>query len=368
MTDQPTAPSRVTVVMRTKDRELLLHRALASVAAQTYPHYTVVVVNDGGSPLDPSTLPAGFAPGGERADRLVLVENAEPAGRWAAANQGVAAHDGRYVVLHDDDDTWEPGFLEHTVAFLDGNEGYAGVVAFTDIVTDRVYPEGAYELGRQPFARDIEHITLHEMCRHNLFPPIAFLYRRSLHDELGPYDESMRVLADWEFNLRVLRRHDIGMVREPLANWHLREEDSGDEFGNVTLSRQTEYEEDRARLLNKLLREDLDHGAPGVGWLVNRLYFEDQAARLREQPWQGRYDELVQHVAQVGEHTVEAVDTHAGARAHTLLEAAEKQAEHLDERLDAIGAALSDIRQVAGGVVRDVASRLYGRVRRGRND
>ncbi|WP_368859267.1 glycosyltransferase family A protein, partial [Xenorhabdus bovienii] len=40
----------VGIVTRTKNRAVLLRRALESVKDQTYPHWQLVIVNDGGQP------------------------------------------------------------------------------------------------------------------------------------------------------------------------------------------------------------------------------------------------------------------------------------------------------------------------------
>ena len=51
MANQPCADEqpRVSIIIRTRNRPLLLKEALSSVVTQTYPHIEVVVVNDGGS-------------------------------------------------------------------------------------------------------------------------------------------------------------------------------------------------------------------------------------------------------------------------------------------------------------------------------
>lgn len=40
---------RVSVIMRTKDRDVLLRRALSDVARQTFTDWGLVIVNDGGA-------------------------------------------------------------------------------------------------------------------------------------------------------------------------------------------------------------------------------------------------------------------------------------------------------------------------------
>jgi hypothetical protein len=61
------------------------------------------------------------------------------------------------------------------------------------------------------------------MVNGNFFPPIAFLFRRTVHDQVGGYDETLPVLGDWDFNLRFLLKADIGVLPKPLAYYHHRD-------------------------------------------------------------------------------------------------------------------------------------------------
>ncbi|MFC4243520.1 glycosyltransferase family A protein [Gryllotalpicola reticulitermitis] len=275
----------VAVVVRTKDRPALLARALDDIAAQTLlaehrATVRVVIVNDGG---DAGGV-AGLVAKHPIADLVTVVDNASSRGRWPAANQGIAAVDSDYIVLHDDDDTWQPGFLASTTSFLDepANADYAGVVTFTELVHETGGDDGYRELSREPFAREIEHISLIELCRRNQFPPIAYLYRRRVHDTIGGYNEAMTVVADWEFNLRTVRRFDLAVLTEHLANWHLRSETAEGTDGNVTRASDWQYDEHKVRLFNRLLREELDAGALGVGYLANLLQVIDREEQQRD--------------------------------------------------------------------------------------
>jgi methyl-accepting chemotaxis protein len=188
--------------------------------------------------------------------------------------------------LHDDDDSWDPRFLEVTVGFLRGpaNSGYAGVVSGSSVVHERIGVDGNVEItGTEPFAPDIEHVSIMGLASHNAFPPISYLYRRTLHERVGLYDESLRVMADWDFNLRVIRHFDIAMIPESLAYWHLRES-ADTALANVS-ARSRQYEEDRSRLLNRWLRRDLDAGALGFGYLINLMHVERHAVEGAEERW-----------------------------------------------------------------------------------
>ena len=114
----------VSVVVRTKDRPVFLRRALNDIAAQTFTDWEIVIVNDGGDSAAVHAV-AGDSP---CADRITEIDSPVPGGRCAAANAGIRAAKGEYIVLHDDDDLWHPDFLARTTAALDASPADAGVM------------------------------------------------------------------------------------------------------------------------------------------------------------------------------------------------------------------------------------------------
>lgn len=218
-------PVRVTVVVRTKDRPDFLARALADISAQSFADWEVVVANDGG---DRAVVDRAVGDSGSADDRVTVVDVPRPGGRCAAANAGIRAGSGLYVVLHDDDDLWHPDFLMRTVGWLDEHPDAAGVVTSTAIVYEARTAGEWHETARAPFWEGMQRISLSEMLERNRAVPISLLYRRSLHELVGWYDESLDTVEDWELLLRVLPSHDMGFLAgEPLALWTQRPDASG---------------------------------------------------------------------------------------------------------------------------------------------
>ena len=261
--------------IRTKNRPLFLTRALDSVLAQTYEDWVGIVVNDVG---DHDSVDAAVAAVADRAHgRFHVVHNSVSRGREAAMNTGIHASSSTFVVIHDDDDSWAPTFLQETVGYLQEHK-VSGVATRTEVVYEHIEDGVIVIERRELLAADKHDLTLLDMIGRNYAPPISVLYRREIHDDIGDYDESLPVLADWDFMLRLLGRFDMGYIDgPPLAFWHHRPTSVGDE-GNSSLAGREEHVRWDGLIRDRYLRADLDRQG-GLGYL---LYLSEVLDRDRK--------------------------------------------------------------------------------------
>src|SRR5438552_3826283 len=87
--------------------------AVASIAAQTYRNYELVLVDDGSTDGTYDEVKRLF-PDLE----LVLVRHPEPQGIPRSMNDGIRHASGELVAFLDHDDSWFPDFLEVQVNYL----------------------------------------------------------------------------------------------------------------------------------------------------------------------------------------------------------------------------------------------------------
>lgn len=172
------------VVIPTRNRTAFLRQAIASVLAQTHAAKEIIVVDDG----------VGAAVALKDTSPLVRVLDNRERGPVPARNLGVAQAQGDVIAFLDDDDWWtDRDYLSvATQAF-----GNGATLCFGDGVM-------AFEDGREEasFAFDADAKSLE---RDNTILISAVTYRRSLHDSLGPFDESLPFYWDWDWYLRVAR-------------------------------------------------------------------------------------------------------------------------------------------------------------------
>jgi glycosyltransferase involved in cell wall biosynthesis len=241
----------------------MLQRALDSVSGQDFWRFEWLVVNDAG---DRAAVDRVVAAATERGLCARALHRDRSSGMEAASNAGLRAARGRWVVLHDDDDSWAPGFLRTTVAALSAGR-LRGVVTRSVLVEEVVADDGIVETGRRPYNPGLTSVQLADFCVRNHFPPISFLFDREFALSLGGFDEDLPVLGDWDFVLRFLQVADIGCLPQELANYHHRSDSSGVYANSLTraVERHQEYD---AVVRHKHFRADLAAGRVGVGQLL----------------------------------------------------------------------------------------------------
>jgi hypothetical protein len=89
-------------------------------------------------------------------------------------------------------------------------------------------------------------------------------------DQVGGIDDHLPYLEDWDFFLRLVQKFEIETIPLELANYHFRvnKDDQSPNKNSVIAAReQCVYYENYLR--NKYLRQDLQEGKMGLGFLMN---------------------------------------------------------------------------------------------------
>jgi glycosyltransferase involved in cell wall biosynthesis len=299
------AAESVSILMRTKNRPIMLPRAFRSVLSQSFRDWHLFVVNDGGDVATIERLVSEHATA--FAGRLTLLHHGESMGMEAASNHALEAAQGEYVVVHDDDDTWDPAFLEHTVRFLatPTNAGYIGVVTNCRIVWERIVGEDIIEDEQEPFPSFGLNVELRRVLAGNSFPPISLLLRRAAVLRVGAFNTDMPVLGDWEFNLRALALGDFGFVQESLAYYHHRREPFDPVYGNSVTAGTADHQRYDVLLRNSVIRLALRDNPALIGVLqpvLHALREQTEAVKELRQSVDERVNDLRIRLDRVEEH------------------------------------------------------------------
>lgn len=194
---------KVSVVIPSKDRPVLIQRAVANALAQERVALEVIVVDDGSSP------PVSLATSDPRV-RVVRHEAAQ--GVAAARNRGVAEARGKWIAFLDDDDLWAPDKLFSQIEHLELTSrkwGSPGTIWLSADMKVR-------HLSSPP----AEPITLDVVRRGNLVgSPSGVVADRELVQEAGGFDAQFSTFADWDLWLRLAAIAPGGSVDQPLLGY-----------------------------------------------------------------------------------------------------------------------------------------------------
>jgi len=225
---------RVSVIIPTYNRAAWVMEAVASVLAQTYRGFELVVVDDGSTDFTPRAL-ASFG------SAIQVLRREERRGVSAARNLGARTATGDWLAFLDSDDLWMPDKLARQVEYLLANPDLVICQTGETWIRNgvRVNPPEAC----QKVAGDI---FLPSLARCLVSPSAVMLHRR-LFEETGGFDESLPAAEDYDLWLRISWRYPVGLVPDSLV---IKRGGHADQ-----LSRQWGLDRFRIRALRKLLEE-----------------------------------------------------------------------------------------------------------------
>ena len=147
-------------------------------------------------------------------DNIRYIRTEKREGVYAAWNKGIKIAIGKYVTNANADDRHSPDAFERMANILDRHPDVSLVYA------DAIKTETANEVLGRHTQTGIFH--WHDWEREALLNKGCFIgpqpmWRRSVHDEYGFFDESMVNSGDFEFWLRISQTHDFFHLKMPLG-------------------------------------------------------------------------------------------------------------------------------------------------------
>jgi glycosyltransferase involved in cell wall biosynthesis len=212
-----------TVAISTYNRPELLLSALASVFAQTYEDYEVIVVDNGSCPATREAL-------GAYMDRITYVWQ-ENRGRAGGRNRALELARGTYIAFLDDDDEWLPDKLERQAAAFAAHPEAGLVHGHVDVVAADGRPLlDLTRLHRRLWSRNhrrpVTYASYALECR--CFTSATAVHRAGF-DAVGPYDPAMP-LEDVDLYLRLARRFEVVFLEgAPLARYRYHDSQTSDD-------------------------------------------------------------------------------------------------------------------------------------------
>lgn len=218
----PSAPPRFSVLLATYNHARFLPHALASVEAQEWGDFEIVVINDGSSDGTREWLDQWESGFRERRSNRLTVRHVPNGGQSAAIEVGLGHCRGTYVALLDSDDRWLPGKLA-AVQRVTMDHPECGLIVHPQLVID---PNGVRTGDVRPKGARLSHGDLRAQMRltgrHVAGATSCHTYRRDVLDRLLPLPtREFRSAADQFLSFGASTLEPVFALEEPLSEYRV---------------------------------------------------------------------------------------------------------------------------------------------------
>jgi glycosyltransferase involved in cell wall biosynthesis len=194
----------VSVIIPTHNRAHCIARAVDSVLKQTWPHWELIIVDDGSTDNSPQVL-AEY-----QSHPKIKIIRQKQMGVSGARNHGAGLARGEWLAFLDSDDQWLEQKLEVQWTYAQQFPQYPIIHGDEIWVRNgvRVNPMNKHKkMGGDVFARSLQ------LC---CISPSTVMLRQSLFKQMEGFDEGFVVCEDYDLWLKITSVHEVGYVDQPL--------------------------------------------------------------------------------------------------------------------------------------------------------
>ena len=250
MSSRERAAPRVSVVVASYEHEAYVGESIASVLAQSWQDFEIVVTDDGSRDATAQRVR-------EIRDPRVSLEVFERnRGACVALNHGVRRARGEYVAILNSDDVFEPDKLALQVEYLDANPGVGAVFAWPSVVDERgaPFPDERHKDFAVFFVdnRDRYAWLRHFFDAGNCLCHPTLMVRRACYDAVGLYDARLAQVPDLDMWVRLATRFELHVMPRALTRFRIRDGQRNASAARPEVVRRDAWE--RQRVLENYLR------------------------------------------------------------------------------------------------------------------
>jgi glycosyltransferase involved in cell wall biosynthesis len=201
-----------------------LRESIESILNQTVKDFEFIIVDDGSTDKNMMDVLNEYS---KLDSRIRIIQNETNQGIISSLNRALESATGILIARMDSDDIALPDRFEKQLNFLAQHPEYVLVGAWATIIGAQ-----GEEIGGLEFPNSYEIIRSTLLMRNAILHP-TWMFRRSLIDDVGYYDERAVSTEDYEFLLRIAKNHPIANLPERLLRYRFNT--AGLSFGNNKL-------------------------------------------------------------------------------------------------------------------------------------
>jgi glycosyltransferase involved in cell wall biosynthesis len=218
----------ISIIMPTYNQAGFIQEAIASVLAQTYAHWELIIINNF-SDDDTVRVVEAF-----QDSRISLINYRNHGIIAAARNQGLQQAKGDLIAFLDSDDLWLPTKLERQVQAFAKNENL--------IVIATNYQE--FPIGRSDVLKlnQDKPVGLNWMISHNRLANSAVMMQKKVLAEIGFIDETpgLKTVEDYDYWLKIIDTYgdnSVMILKDILMRYRLHQQNATAVIGQQSLAK-----------------------------------------------------------------------------------------------------------------------------------
>jgi glycosyltransferase involved in cell wall biosynthesis len=196
---------QVSIIIPTYNSEEFISEALDSVKNQTFQDFEIIVVDDGSSDSTREIVK-----GHPTNPKLLEQKNSGPA---SARNRGIGLAHGKYVAFLDADDLWCSTKLEKQIARFE-SDNTLGMVFTENYLFDS---RGTFLDSLDKAHLLMKGVVAQNILHHSGVSTPTVMVRKSVLDEVGGFEESLRHAEDDNLWIRITAQYPVALIDEPLV-------------------------------------------------------------------------------------------------------------------------------------------------------
>ena len=192
----------ISVIIPTFNRKKTLKRAIQSVLMQSYTPYELIVIDDGSDDGTKEWLKDNFPN-----VKYIYQMNS---GVSSARNKGIKFARGDWIALLDSDDEWLPSKLKDQANEIELNP------AAKFLHTNEIWIRNGVRVNQMKKHKKYGGYIFEkclDMCR---ISPSSVLIKKDIFDEIGMFDETLKVCEDYDLWLRFASKYPVHFLDQPL--------------------------------------------------------------------------------------------------------------------------------------------------------
>src|SRR5690554_5086702 len=245
----------VSVCIPTYNGASYLWEALDSVKVQTYPHIEVIISDDA-SKDETLAIAERFK---TEVEFPVKIVSHKPTGIGANWNNAIKHATGEYIKFLFQDDVFAPGCIEEMVDLFSQHSELELVGCKRDFIIEgerlpRIDEwigkygnlQAQFEKGEAITFLDSSLFGREDFMRtpnNKIGEPPTVMFRKSIVNEVGLFDQSLKQSLDYVFYYKILKNHSAAIINKPLAKFRIHDQQATNVNSQRKISDSRTYEE-----------------------------------------------------------------------------------------------------------------------------